>query len=301
MSRVTLVNLETLCTIARLGSFSAAADRLNATQPAISKRVKDLEQALGVPLFRRQGRRMELTIQGRELVQRAQPLLSGLEEVVALGSQPAAASGVIRMGVGEIVAVTWFGALMARLKQAMPGVSYEIQVGLTVDMRHKLEIGQLDLAILAGPLASSLLTAVPIGEIDLVWLAGAGIVDPRAGGRPQLQPLLKQQPFWCVARPSHMHPMAVHALKRLGLPRKSINTSDSVQCIVQMVAAGAGVALLPEPLVRGLLQRGEVVALAAPEGPERLAFVVARHRDHDHALVAHIMQWVQDSSAFLAR
>lgn len=301
MSRVTLINLETLCTIARLGSFTAAADRLNATQPAISKRVRDLEQALGVPLFRRQGRRMELTIQGRELVQRAQPLLSGLEEVVAFGSQPAAASGVIRMGVGEIVAVTWFGALMARLKQAMPGVSYEIQVGLTVDMRHKLEIGQLDLAILAGPLASSLLTAEPIGEIDLVWLAGADLVERRAGERPGLQPLLEQQPFWCVARPSHMHPLAVQALRRLGLPHKTINTSDSVQCIVGMVAAGAGVALLPEPLVGGLLQRGEVVALTPPQGPERLGFVVARHREHEQALVTHIMQCVQDSSAFLAR
>lgn len=287
--------------IARLGSFTAAADRLNATQPAISKRVKDLEEALGVPLFRRQGRRMELTIQGRELVQRVQPLLSGLEEVVAFGSQPAAASGVIRMGVGEIVAVTWFGALMARLKQAMPGVSYEIQVGLTVDMRHKLEVGQLDLAILAGPLASSLLTAAPIGEIELVWLAGAPPAHARHGPRPTLRPLLEQQPFWCVARPSHMYPLAVQALKHLGLAQKSINTSDSVQCIAQVVAAGAGVALLPEPLVRELLQRGQLVALEAPQGPERLAFVVARHRDHDQALVTHIMQWVQDSSAFVAR
>ena len=76
MSRVTIVNLETLCWIARLGSFTAAAERLNTTQPAISKRVKDLEDGLGVSLFHRQGRRMELTIQGRDLVQRAQPLLT---------------------------------------------------------------------------------------------------------------------------------------------------------------------------------------------------------------------------------
>ena len=68
MGRVTIVNLETLCWIARPGSFTAAAERLNTTQPAISKRVKELEDAIGISLFQRQGRRMELTLQGRDLV-----------------------------------------------------------------------------------------------------------------------------------------------------------------------------------------------------------------------------------------
>ena len=67
MRRVSLTNLETLCWIARLGSFTAAAERLNATQPAISGRVRELEESLKVKLFQRRGRRMELTIQGREL------------------------------------------------------------------------------------------------------------------------------------------------------------------------------------------------------------------------------------------
>ena len=53
MRRLSLVNLETLCWIARLGTFTAAAQRLNTTQPAVSKRVRELEQALRVQLFRR--------------------------------------------------------------------------------------------------------------------------------------------------------------------------------------------------------------------------------------------------------
>jgi DNA-binding transcriptional LysR family regulator len=138
MGRVTIVNLETLCWIARLGSFTAAAERLNTTQPAISKRVKELEDAIGISLFQRQGRRMELTVQGRDLVQRAQPLLTRLEDVVVFHDNLSAANGVIRMGVGEIVAVTWFAELMTRLKRLMPGVHYELDVGLTVDMRHRL-------------------------------------------------------------------------------------------------------------------------------------------------------------------
>jgi len=111
MRRLSLVNLETLCWIARLGTFTAAAQRLNTTQPAISKRVKELEQALRVTLFHRQGRKMELTIQGRDLVQRSQPLLERLEDVVVSLDNPGAATGIIRMGVGEIVAVTWFAVV----------------------------------------------------------------------------------------------------------------------------------------------------------------------------------------------
>ena len=248
MSRITIVNLETLCWIARLGSFTAAAQRLNTTQPAISKRVKDLEEAIGVRLFERQGRRMELTIQGRDLVQRTQPLLTRLEDVVVFQDKLSAATGVIRMGVGEIVAVTWFSKLMARLKQVMPGVHYELDIGLTVDMRHRLEIGLLDLAILAAPIDSPQLTATPIGGVDILWLMSSGLAKSRPSQGDVTQ-MLEAHPIWCVARPSHMHPMAVETLRQYGLSHQTINTSDSVQSIVEIVASGAGIGILPEPLV----------------------------------------------------
>ena len=56
--RITLVNLETLCAIARLGTFRAAADKLNTTQPAVSARVREVEDMVGRPLFQRRGRRI---------------------------------------------------------------------------------------------------------------------------------------------------------------------------------------------------------------------------------------------------
>lgn len=129
-----IANLETLCWIARLGTFSAAADRLSTTQPAISRRMRELERTCGVPLFQRVGRRMELTMKARDFVRRGQPLLTGLEELVVSLGNPESATGTIRLGVGEVVAVTWFPILIARLKQTMPRVSLEIEVGLTGEM-----------------------------------------------------------------------------------------------------------------------------------------------------------------------
>jgi DNA-binding transcriptional LysR family regulator len=298
MSRITLLNLETLCWIARLGSFTAAADRLSTTQPAISKRVKDLEDAIGVKLFHRQGRRMELTIEGRALVPRAQPLLSQLEEVAVFGDQLAAATGTIRMGVGEIVAVTWCAKLMARLKQQMPGVNYELQVGLTVDMRHKLEVGLLDLAILAGPIESRQLSSTGVGGIDMHWLAGSMLM--RDARKLAAREMLERYPVWSVARPSHMHPLALETLRRFGLAQKAINTSDSVQSIVELVASGAGLALLPHPLVAGLLAQRRVVVLAdLPSG--QMDFVIARHRDQDQPILKQIVATAVETSGFLSR
>lgn len=301
MSRITIVNLETLCWIARLGSFTAAAERLNTTQPAISKRVKDLEDGLGVSLFHRQGRRMELTIQGRDLVQRAQPLLTRLKDVVVFRDNLSAATGVIRMGVGEIVAVTWFSQLMARLKQLMPGIHYELDVGLTVDMRHRLEVGLLDVAILAAPVDSPQITATPIGGVDILWLISAALATASSLTSSSIKEMLEAHPIWCVARPSHMHPMVVETFRRYGVFQKTINTSDSLQSIVEIVTSGVGIAMLPAPLVTERLLTKELRLLSEELKPERLEFVVAHHRDQDQLIIQRIVHEALLASAFLPR
>lgn len=299
MRRPTLINLETLCWIARLGTFTAAAQRLNTTQPAVSKRIKDLEQALGVRLFHRQGRKMELTIQGRDLVQRSQPLLNRLEDVVVSLDNPAAATGIIQMGVGEIVAVTWFASLMARLKQKMPGVNYEIEVGLTVNMCHKLELAKLDVAIVAAPVDSSRITTTYLGSINARWLIAPELLMKGHKRPPSIKRILEDHPIWCVARPSHMYPMAMETLRRYGVAPTKINTSDNVQSIVELVANSAGIALLPDNLAVELMKNKRLVPLSPELPPERLDFVIARHRDQDQTIIQHIVELAVETSPFL--
>ena len=300
MNRISLTNLETLCSIARLGSFTAAALRLNTTQPAISQRVKELEQSLGVRLFHRQGRRMELTIQGRDLVERAEPLLNRLEDVVISLDNPGAATGIIRMGVGEMVAVTWFSTLMERLKREMPRVTYQLEVDLTVNMRQKLELGQLDLAIVAAPMDSNRLAVTPLGSINVVWMAAPAVRAAAKKQRLTVAQILASQPVWCLARPSHMHPMAIETLRRHQVPLTNINTSTNLQSMVEMVAGGAGIALLPENLAAAHVKRGSLVPLSPGLPPARLDFVIARHRDQNQAVLLKIVEFAAASSAFLS-
>ncbi len=76
MNRIGLHHLDTLSWIIKLGTFRAAAERLNTTQPAISARIREIEERLDVELFQRVGRRMEPTARARQLVQQCQPLLA---------------------------------------------------------------------------------------------------------------------------------------------------------------------------------------------------------------------------------
>jgi len=299
MRRISLTNLETLCWIARLGSFTAAAERLNATQPAISGRVRELEESLEVKLFQRRGRRMELTIQGRELVERAQPLIARIEEVITSLDNPGAITGILRIGVGEMVAVAWFGELMAQLHERMPRVTYQIEVDLTINMRQKLELGQLDLAIMAARLNSDRLVSTPLGSLDMLWVTSPAVRRAMKRAGHELREVLSSHPIWCLARPSHMYPMAVETLKSLGLTQVSINTCNSLQTMVSIVMAGGGISMLPENMVAEALKRRQLVRLSPDMPAQQLDFVIAHDRDQEQPVVRHIAQLAVQASTFV--
>ena len=296
--RLSLINLETLCWIARLGSFSAAAQRLHTSQPAVSKRVKELEQALQVSLFHRQGRKMELTIQGRDLVSRAQPLLSQLDDAVVSLENSAAATGTIRMGVGEIITLTWFPQMMSRLKRDLPRVNYEVEVGLTINLRQKLELGKLDLALVAAPVDSSRVTTTYLGTVHVQWMIARAERRAATKRRLGVKEMLESYAIWCVARPAHMYPMASKTLHRHGLAPRNINTSDNLQSIIDVVARGAGIALLPTTVLAKGRERPDLVPLSDELPPQRLDFAIASHRDQNQAIIKHIVKVAVESSTF---
>lgn len=82
MDQIAPYHLKTLVMIAKLGTFQAAAEQLNMTQPAVSARMRELEAQLGSTLFQRDGRRMTLTARARQLVLEAQPALAMLDRVL---------------------------------------------------------------------------------------------------------------------------------------------------------------------------------------------------------------------------
>jgi DNA-binding transcriptional LysR family regulator len=244
---------------------------------------------------------MELTIQGRALVQQAQPLLNRIEALAVSLDNPGAATGIIRMGVGEIVALTWFGQLIARLKREMPHVNYEIEVGLTVDMLHKLELAKLDIAILAAPIVNERIETTGLGSVTARWFITPRLRREFAKRRATLREIFETMPIWSVSRPSRMNPMAMETLRRYGISTNKMDTSDNLGSIVQLVASGAGIAFLPDSLVSGLIRKRQLTPLSAELPAESLEFAIACHKDNDQAIVRHIIARAFEASTFSAR
>ena len=103
MRKLNTTNLELAVWIAKLGSFTAAAERMNTTQPAVSARVKELEDSLGSRVFVRQGRGVELTPEGREFVSKAEEILKQID-ALSVSFTKASSAGVVRMGSRKKVA-----------------------------------------------------------------------------------------------------------------------------------------------------------------------------------------------------
>ncbi len=144
---VTFKQLEALYWIGTLGSFEAAAQHLDTTQSAISKRIQELEASFGVSVFDRSRRAAHLTPKGVEMLELAAGLLEQRTRFAERFSAPDLIERRLRIGATEASAMTWLGRFVGSLHQAFPKVSLEIVVDSATALTQKLAESQLDLAV----------------------------------------------------------------------------------------------------------------------------------------------------------
>ena len=267
INRVSLYHLETLLWIDRLGTFSAAAERLNTTQPAVSARMRELEQRLGSTLFRRDGRTMSLTAAGRKLVRDCDPLLRDMQLALLGSGGYGEASGVVRIGAGEIAAASCLPGFVAALKTDMPGVGLEIEIDLTANLIQQLLTGRTDMVFAAGPIAHPALKTSPIGEVALVWLASPTVATAFADGA--------SVPVWSLASPSPIHGRMRDAITASRIAQKSLNLCNNARTMIDIARTGGGVGIFPEPMVRAELANGSLVEIGGMPALAPVAFHVA--------------------------
>ncbi|MDT0509236.1 LysR family transcriptional regulator [Novosphingobium sp. MMS21-SN21R] len=253
MKRIAIYHLETLLWIARLGTFRAAAERLNTTQPAISARVREIEEQLGIAIFRREGRNMVLTARGRRLVKECEPLWAGFEKALLTASGFEGATGTVRIGSGEIAAASCLPGFVHAVERDLPGVTLEIELDLTARMLTQVLGGTIDMALLAGPVASPGIRTAEIGSVGLVWVASRATAE--AGGFAQ------SLPVWSIPSHSPLHGVMLETLALNALTPRSISTCNNVRTLIEIIGGGGGAAVLPEPMVRALLECGTLAEI----------------------------------------
>jgi DNA-binding transcriptional LysR family regulator len=276
-----LRELEAFFWVATLRSFSRAADRLDTSQPTISARVAALEAHLAVTLLERGGRRVRLTPLGTEMLGYAERML-GLRSQAEHAVGGSGLRGHVRLGTAETVVHTWLPHFIRELETRHPRLSLEVTVDTTPNLREELVRGELDLAILLGPISEPTMHSRPISTYPLSVVAAPSL--GLAGREITLKDLAR---YPLITYPHRTRPtIALRELFRAaGLPQPRLIASSSLAANIRLAVDAVGPATLPELLVTREIADGRLHPLKIGFELEPLRFTVTYPRAPSDALI----------------
>jgi len=233
--------------VAEEAHFGRAAERLRMAQPPLSQQIKALEAEMGVVLFHRTTRKVELTAAGERFLERARAILASVDEAVTEAAQVADGRlGRIAIGFTGSATYDLLPSLVRVLRADLPGIELDIHGEmLTPDQVTALTDGTLDLGLLRPPVRNTAL------EVQVLRR------EPLIAVLPEHHPLavhdrvrladLRDDPF--ITYPSHnrsvVYEAVIDACQRAGFVPASVNEVSETSTMVSFVAAGLGVALVP--------------------------------------------------------
>lgn len=250
--------LESFLTIVQLGSFAAAAERLHLTQSTISARIQELEEDLGVELFHRTPRQIRLSLRGRELVSYAERAVALFSEIRSEIGNRDSVSGVLRIGLVELIANTWLPRLTSALNDEYPGLTVEFEVGLNPFLLEGLRTGNLDIALIAGKAPGPQFKAVSVGAVPFGWMAAPNLAVPDGVLGPQD---LRKLPVIYQGAESFMNQTMNDWLKLPNARRQRGTSCTGLGAIASLTMTGMGVCLLPVAFFQELVAAGRLRVL----------------------------------------
>lgn len=288
-------HLETFVRIVETGSFAAAADTLYTTQSTVSARMRELEKSLGVALFDRSGHRARLTPKGQDLLGPARRMVSLASDISLRIGDTQALSGVVRMGVVGLVAITWLPKLVAALRERYPGLVLNLEIALTATLIDKLRAGDLDLALVTGPVNEASLDALTLGGDEFVWMAAPSL---RVPSRPLAPAELCDWPVLGLSEASHHYPVIEQWFRAGEAQYRPVVSCNNVRVLGELTLAGLGVSLLPLASYRKEIAAGLLQVLNTRPRLAPVEFVVLRKRNALDPLVAAVAALAAESSEF---
>lgn len=241
-----LRHLRGFIAVAETLHFGLAADRLHIAQPALSRTIAQLERELGVSLFTRSTRSVTLTAAGTEFLTEARALLAGLDRASARAHAVGTGQvGGIRLGVTGSATYGYLPRIASVMHRELPGVSLSVETEmLTGAQEDALTDGAIDLGILRPPLRRPELVVVRVEDEPLVValpprhrLATHDLVEVAD---------LRDEPFITYGTRSVVLDAVVAACAHAGFTPHRAHEVQATSTMLALVAAGLGVALVPE-------------------------------------------------------
>lgn len=281
-------DLQAFVEVARTRNFSRAAERLNATQSAISKAVRRLEVSLGMPLFDRSGTSLRLTDAGDIVQQRGQKLLNDRDSLVTEVNEIAGLTrGVLRLGLPAIGSNILFASAFTVYRKKYPGIDIRLVEDGSSRLEQLLMAGDIDLAASLMPFPEEEFDWLPVRNEPVVALLP--VAHPLAAKPTLALTDLAQEPFILFESGFALNRIIMNACQQNGFEPDVVARSSQISFIIELAAAGLGVAFLPRMIPEN--QAGPHVAVKRVEGLEdawKMALLWRRGAYVPHAVRAFV-------------
>jgi DNA-binding transcriptional LysR family regulator len=296
---IALDDLEAMVTLAETLHFGRAAERLYVSQPALSKRIKRLEERIGGPVLIRGYRDVRLTEAGRLLAGRGRHLLQESAAAVALAQRAARGeAGLLRIGFGIASILALVPDVLLRFRRACPEVQLQLRDMSTPDQVSALRSRDIDIGFVRRPVSDDRLMTRPVLDERLVaalgprspWTARLGIRSVAA------------EPFIIIARTrsASFYDHALSVCAAAGFAPRIVQEAAELFTVLSLVRSGLGVSLVPRSAALMRLPGVRFRELTIPKAAWNIA--LAWHRDAtDAPLVRRFVEMVPVAAERRAR
>ncbi|MBR0870835.1 LysR family transcriptional regulator [Bradyrhizobium tropiciagri] len=282
MKNLNLGYLESFRVVVASGSFSAAAERLQLSQPAVSLQVRQLERSLNATLIERVGRKARPTSAGAALLAHAGQIDAAVTSAVdAVAQQTGGTAGRVRLGTGATACIFLLPPVLKALRTALPSLEITVTTGNTTDIAKAVEDNTLDIGLVTLPVSGRSFEITPVLDDEFVLIAPRDLPLPA-----RITPaVLVTKPVLLFEPGGNTRRTADEWLARGGVSLKPLMSLGSVEAIKEMVRAGLGCAVLPGMAVPAQPKhRDLVVRSLSPKLYRRLAVVIRRDKRLDRGL-----------------
>lgn len=235
--------------VAKLQSFTKAAEKLHISQPALSKMVKSLEQEMGVQLLDRTN--LKLTDAGEIVYEKARNILQQVNDVTSsLSDLTKLKKGTLRIGIPSIVGTLFFPPIIAQFRHQYPGISIKIREYGAKRVEKWLEEDLIELGIAVLPVDEQSFNPVPFIEEDMTVIMRKD--HPLSGRKSLTLTELRNEDFVFFQEDFTLHGLLKTACRQEGFEPTIVLESNQWDFVAEMVEAGLGISLFPDSLSKRL-------------------------------------------------
>ncbi|MDH5674795.1 MAG: LysR substrate-binding domain-containing protein [Myxococcales bacterium] len=275
-----LLLLRSFLRVADLGAITEAAHSLGLSQPALSRRIQQLEQALGAELLLRSQRGVVLTDSGRIVAREGRAVVERYERLrESIAAAQRLEAGVVRLGGGATAVAYLLPQAIAAFQRQHPSIRFELKEAGSREIVADVREERLELGIVTLPVADSELTIEPLRDDRIVLVAATDHPLARRGGRRTVGvEALREQSLVGFEAGSAIRQHIDAALREAGVEMRVVMELRSIAAILQMVASTGSLAFVSELGVAQADARVATVGVRGLKIVRQLALITKRER-----------------------